>query len=437
MKTIAALVAAATFGGGVVYLANPPVELQPTIPGTPQTGNLSITGRAKAGYVEAYSTAPTGIAYGGDFRTVSNQGRGVLGNASSPTGVTYGGLFQAASTSGRAVSGVSSATSGFSVGGFFTANSTDGKGVQGNSNADSGLNYGVYGRNLSPTGFGLYSEGHVGLTKNLAIGLGTDVASTRLKIQDDDVDFSEASVQVINGVHEAFGVGRGALFAESGGSGVGVASAGYAHSTTDNAYGLYGSAKSPTLAYGVFGTASGTGTNYSGYFTGLLYASSASSGVKAFMIDHPLDPANKVLYHSSIESDERMNVYRGEVRTDENGFATVTLPNWFSAVNENELFQLTVIDDANSADFVLAKVVQRVKNGKFKIRTSKPGVSVSWMVTGRRHDPTSNAYPFEVERMKTKEERGKYYEPSAYGKDPSLGMGYLSGQPSQVRTPQK
>ena len=78
-----------------------------------------------------------------------------------------------------------------------------------------------------------------------------------------------------------------------------------------------------------------------------------------------------------------------------------------------------------SANFVQVKVARKLQNGKFRIRTSAPNVEVNWLVTGNRHDQTSQHYPLEVERFKNKDERGKYYVPEAFGKDPSMGMGYM------------
>ena len=60
--------------------------------------------------------------------------------------------------------------------------------------------------------------------------------------------------------------------------------------------------------------------------TGTVFGSA-----KDFKIDHPLDPANKYLVHTSVESSEMMNIYSGNVVTDELGIATVTLPDWFQA----------------------------------------------------------------------------------------------------------
>ena len=50
-----------------------------------------------------------------------------------------------------------------------------------------------------------------------------------------------------------------------------------------------------------------------------------TSGTKGFKIDHPLDPSNKYLYHSSVESPDMKNVYDGVVVLDAKGEAVVVL----------------------------------------------------------------------------------------------------------------
>jgi len=87
-----------------------------------------------------------------------------------------------------------------------------------------------------------------------------------------------------------------------------------------------------TTGHGVYG---GSGSGYAGYFAGALYANSAHANDKAFRIDHPLDPANKVLMHSCVESNERKLVYDGVVITDAAGEATVELPGYFGALNRD------------------------------------------------------------------------------------------------------
>ena len=53
-----------------------------------------------------------------------------------------------------------------------------------------------------------------------------------------------------------------------------------------------------------------------------------SASAKSFVIDHPLDPANKYLVHASVESSERANVYSGNIVLNDHGEAVVHLPAW-------------------------------------------------------------------------------------------------------------
>ena len=62
-----------------------------------------------------------------------------------------------------------------------------------------------------------------------------------------------------------------------------------------------------------------------------------------FKIDHPLDPANKYLYHSFVESPDMKNVNDGVVALDDKGEAEIQLPDWFSALNKDFRYQLTAI----------------------------------------------------------------------------------------------
>ena len=68
-----------------------------------------------------------------------------------------------------------------------------------------------------------------------------------------------------------------------------------------------------------------------------------SKGSGTFKIDHPLDPENKYLIHSFVESPDMMNVYNGNVILDENGEATITMEDWFDVLNRDFRYQLTSI----------------------------------------------------------------------------------------------
>ena len=74
-----------------------------------------------------------------------------------------------------------------------------------------------------------------------------------------------------------------------------------------------------------------------------------SKGSGTFKIDHPLDPANKVLSHSFVESPDMMNIYNGNVTTDAGGTVIVELPDYFEALNRDPRYQLTVIGSLAAA----------------------------------------------------------------------------------------
>jgi hypothetical protein len=119
-----------------------------------------------------------------------------------------------------------------------------------------------------------------------------------------------------------------------------------------------------------------------------------------------------------------MNIYNGNVVSDARGYATVSLPDWFQALNRDFRYQLTVIDERDGDGFAQAKVVRGVKDNSFVIRTSVPLTTVSWQVTGIRQDLYANAHRIQVEVDKTAAERGKYIHPEACGLPKEAGIGY-------------
>jgi hypothetical protein len=143
-----------------------------------------------------------------------------------------------------------------------------------------------------------------------------------------------------------------------------------------------------------------------------------SKGGGSFKIDHPLDPANKFLYHSFVESPDMMNVYNGNVVTDQHGVATVVLPDYFEALNRDFRYQLTVI-----GQFAQAIVGEEINRNRFTIRTDKPGVKVSWQVTGIRHDAYADAHRIQVEEEKAPQEQGRYLHPELFGASPDQAIG--------------
>ena len=71
---------------------------------------------------------------------------------------------------------------------------------------------------------------------------------------------------------------------------------------------------------GVFSVDAGGNGFYAG---NLNVTGKLTKGSGSFKIDHPLDPANKYLSHSFVESPDMMNVYNGNITTDRHGLATV------------------------------------------------------------------------------------------------------------------
>lgn len=186
--------------------------------------------------------------------------------------------------------------------------------------------------------------------------------------------------------------------------------------------GVYGYASGGNHTnYGVFGFASGGTTNYAGYFAGDVYVSGTLSKASGtFKIDHPMDPENKYLYHSFVESPDMMNVYNGNATTDHAGRATVELPLYFEKLNKDYRYQLTVI-----GTFAQAIVEQEVADNKFVIATDKPGVRVSWQITGIRKDPYAEKNRVVPEVDKVGADKGKYLNPEAYGAPKEMGIGFL------------
>ena len=132
----------------------------------------------------------------------------------------------------------------------------------------------------------------------------------------------------------------------------------------------------------------------------------------------PLDPANKYLYHSFVESPDMMNVYNGNVTLDADGEATVSMPDWFEALNNDFRYQLTAIGAPGPNLYV----AEEISGNRFRIAGGTPGMKVSWQVTGIRHDAFANAHRIPVEQEKSGRERGKYLHPKELGMPESLSM---------------
>jgi hypothetical protein len=121
-----------------------------------------------------------------------------------------------------------------------------------------------------------------------------------------------------------------------------------------------------------------------------------------------------------------MNVYNGNITTDAAGFATVTMPGYFDALNKDFRYQLTVI-----GTFAQAIVKEEMQGNQFIIQTSQPAVKVSWQVTGVRQDKYANAHRVVPEMAKEERNKGKYIHPQEWGVPLSKGVDYELIRPQQ------
>jgi hypothetical protein len=324
------------------------------------------------------------------IRGISDNGVGVSGFSINATGISGGssegiGVFGFSSDS-EGIKGIS--TDGFGI----LGQSTNKPGVRGESQIERG----VSGQSREASGVDGLSQNGSGVFGQSTNGSGVSGSST-----------NNSGVSAVS-------------FSSTGVSAISLGS--------DGVSGL-SSGASPSVA-GVRGISSATPTGaIAGRFQGkvnienvtvagstqagdLIVAGKlqVTSGMKMFHIDHPLDPENKYLNHAAIESAEVLNVYSGNVTTNENGDAVVTLPNWFEALNSDFRYQLTVI-----GTFAQAIITEKIKGNRFAIKTNASNVEVSWQVTGVRSDPTARKFKFDIEEEKRKDERGYYLNPDAFG----------------------
>lgn len=362
---------------------------------------ISSTGTTKGVHGRSASTSGVGVfgeasatsgSTSGVYGTVASvDGNGVFGFAASGAGQTNGVLGQTVSDSGAGVRGQSMASAGYGIGVSGSANGSNGTGVVGVATSGTGITYGVVGQSVSATGYGGYFTGY-----------GTDAVSV-----------------------QNFGAGRGMIVQAASDTALwAITNAGFTGlDARNNGTGGYAVFGYQTNASGNASAIVGQTTNGVGW--GLYaFGNSGASGTKSFRIDHPLDPEHKYLTHYSTESPTPQNFYSGNVRTDSTGRAWVDLPAYFSQINTNFKYQLTVVDGNESPSFVQAKVGRRIANNRFLIMTSSPNTDVSWRVEADRNDKWVQRYGAPTESEKSGAEVGKYQHPELYGKSPAFGVNY-------------
>jgi hypothetical protein len=267
---------------------------------------------------------------------------------------------------------------------------------------DDGVGYGVSGKSSIGAGNGVYGE-----SDSFGCGVyGKSDSGAGVQGQ------SQKSVGVVGGSRDGFGL------VGMSGNWAGL----YCNSSFDYAAVLNGKVK----------------------ITGNLEKAGGS-----FKIDHPLDPANKYLCHSFVESPDMKNIYDGVVVLDNKGKAEIELPDWFGIINKDFRYQLTAIGAPGPNLYIAEEISDMAtttntntkynksssnkdknknKNNnisRFKIAGGASGMKVSWQVTGIRKDPWANAHRVQIEEEKPDKERGYYLHPDLYDQPEEKGISHL------------
>lgn len=272
----------------------------------------------------------------------------------------------------------------------------------------------------SPTG----SSSYYGVTSQVHGGIGSNYAGyfSAMNTFKTWGIYAEASSNT-----ECYGLFAKASMTPSGGAAAEAIRGEAVVATSGVNYGVTAFASGGSSNYGVYAVGGSSGSGYAGYFAGdLRTTGTLSKSAGSFRIDHPLDPANKYLQHSFVESPDMMNIYNGNVVTDALGHATIVLPEYFESLNIEFRYQLTVI-----GTFAQAIVQEKVRDNKFTISTDKPYVEVSWQVTGIRNDPYAARHRIEVEVPKQGVEAGTLLHPELHNQSPDRALASKLPMPSQ------
>jgi hypothetical protein len=420
--------------GGQIYVYNSFANICVGIGTTNPGAMLEVAGQVKItdgtqGAGKVLTSDSVGLAtwinfspgVGGDITAVNAgtglSGGGTLGDVTLAVSVPLSLTGSAASPA--AVFDATNTGNGYGVKGT-CASSISGKGVygynssSGNSGSLGGGNFGVQG---------IDSSGNYGLLGSSGYGVYGSNTSGNYGLLGGSVDgvYGNSSSGGGTGVSGASSTGLGVYGESSSNTGV------YGKNNSSGNSGSLGS-----TSYGVYG-AQANDDYWAGWFQGdvkvtqELNADVVIAIIKYFKIDHPLDPENKYLKHASVESSEMMNIYSGNITLNGNGEASVMLPEWFQALNKDFRYQLTCI-----GDFAPVYIAEKISENRFKIAGGKPGMEVSWQVTGVRQDPAAVANPLQVEENKPANERGYYLTPEVYGLPKEKGINMVGkGRPSK------
>ncbi|MDI6731911.1 MAG: hypothetical protein QME05_04975 [Candidatus Margulisbacteria bacterium] len=334
-------------------------------------GSTSLSPRQQmtaAPYAAALTTGDKKIS--GSLSVESSSNTAIFGS-----GANIGVYGETKSTTGRGIYGLAStnAAASYGYGVVGQSNCRGGVGVYGYSSWGGGnANYGVYGTSKGTLGYGVYGWAQG------ASGIGV---------------YGTGETGVFGYGRERYGVyGTSASL-----SGMGVCGSVETAGTGVQGYSRIGIGVLGRSATGYAGKFVGNITvEGNAYVSGTLTATNLSvPGAKSFVIDHPLDPQNKILRHAAMESPDMKNIYDGVAVLDDKGEAIIKLPAYFEALNKDYRYQLTTL-----SEYAPVYVKQEIQNNTFMIAGGKAGMRVSWQVTGIRQDTYAKEHPIVVEEAK-------------------------------------
>jgi len=356
-----------------------------------------IIANGNGGNTYHYPTAGSGGSFTGD---VGIYGYSPLTNGNAVVGLVNGGTYSVPGGTGSggsftgpiAVYGASSGSSGTAIIGVGNDGGNYHTLPDGSGGAFSGF-HGMYGyAEDEDDGIGVLGVGNdEGSYSTYGYGAGGSFTGYRYGIE----AFSNRRSSTSYGVYGKY---------NGGGSRNGVGVYGYSVPTS-------------TRGYGVVGKGGNLGV--------LSINAMATIGNMIVEMDHPLDPRNKILNHYVIESPEVLNMYRGNVHLDEDGEATVSLPEYFSSININFSYALTPIGQ-QAPDLYIKEEIDN--DGDFVIAGGNPNQKVSWVVYAERNDlymqREKERKPDLVEIEKEDKNKGKYLMPELYNQPPEMGIFY-------------
>jgi hypothetical protein len=157
---------------------------------------------------------------------------------------------------------------------------------------------------------------------------------------------------------------------------------------------------------------------------------SLSKAQSNFLIDHPLDPKNKTLRHSTVESPEDLCLYRGKVSLDSAGKAIVKMPDYFAALTKEEEATVTLTPVGKKA--FLTSYEWNKKSTEFTIH-GQAGAEVTYIVLADRDDKEIRYLRRHVEEEKGNGHftKGEHLIPEAHGEKPKNRVPAHQNKPAE------